>query len=53
MCSKAANSNPLKSIESEMLASSVLNSLDVHIAILDERGKFVAVNEAWKPSHSK
>jgi len=48
MFSQSDSRKELKSIESEMLANSVLNSLDVHIAILNERGDIVAVNEAWK-----
>ncbi len=34
--------------KSEAFAQSILNSLGAHIAVLDEHGKIIAVNEAWQ-----
>ena len=34
--------------ESERLAHAVLNALSTHVAILDENGVILAVNEAWR-----
>ncbi|MGZ5242559.1 MAG: PAS domain S-box protein [Bacteroidia bacterium] len=34
--------------ENEAFTLGILNSLDSHIAVIDESGKIVAVNESWK-----
>jgi len=38
----------LQLIKSEAFSKGVLNSLSSHIAVIDELGNIVAVNEAWK-----
>jgi signal transduction histidine kinase/DNA-binding response OmpR family regulator len=34
--------------ESEAFVKSVLNSLSSHVAVLDEKGSIIAINDAWK-----